>query len=231
MIHKKLCALFFLSFLFTFPTPSELQADICGKFDLGPAYLHIDVLESGKTVQSINMPGLRGDSTIILWKGVCLKPFLTYGGKGNSQVITGGCGVGHYTPIGDKCSVTPSVGCSYTNFRTHYHYHVSPETTVILKELFQSISPYVSLDASFCFSKGWRVIGSYQYVWSFTHTTIKGMGETDSRPTGSNYGLMFEWDANEKWSLNLGFGYNVSLTHEKHGIRGYGTRLGFAYWF
>ncbi|MEI8125931.1 MAG: hypothetical protein WCG42_09255 [Parachlamydiaceae bacterium] len=209
----------------------NLAADVCGKFDFGPAYLHIDVLQSGHTIQTLNMPGLRIDSTVIVWKGVCVKPFLTYGGKGSSQIYNLGCGVGHYTPIGDKCSITPSVGVAYTNFKTHFHVPTSSEVSIVLEEQFQSISPYVGIDASYCFYKGWRLVGSYQYLWSFSQTEIKGQPTTNSQPKGSCYGLMVEYDVNNKWSINLGAAYNISLTKEKHGLRGYGARLGFAYWF
>ena len=57
------------------------------------------------------------------------------------------------------------------------------------------------------------------------------MGTTKSKPKGSNYGVMIEHDLNDRWSINLGGAYNTSLTKEKHGIRGYGGRLGCAYWF
>ncbi len=71
----------------------------------------------------------------------------------------------------------------------------------------------------------------YQYVWSRTITRIKGFKDTKSSPKGSNYSVMIESDINEKWSVNLGAAYNTSLTKEKHGLRGYGVRWGFAYWF
>lgn len=206
-------------------------ADTCGKIDVGPAYLHVDVLESGKTVKKINMPGLKADAPFLVWNGVCLKPTILYGGAGSTQILSFGCGVGHYTPINKVFSVTPVVGLTYTLFKTTFHIPVAEDVKLDLHERFRSISPYVSLEATYTFCVGWRVTGLYQYVWSHSDTKIKGMGTTKSNPKGSNFGLMVEYDLNNKWSLNLGAAYNESLTAEKHGLRGYGARLGFAYWF
>lgn len=227
-IRAVLCLLFSLFMGIT----HKMSADFCGKVDAGPVFLHVDVLESGHTIKKINMPGIKSDATIIVWKGVCFKPNILYGQQGHqNQLLSGGCGLGHYTPIGDKCSITPSIGCNFTQFRTTIHYPVVPGFTLRLKERFRSVSPYVALDASYCFVPGWRVVACYQYVWSRTHTKIKGFDDSKSSPKGSNYALMIEGDINEKWSINLAGAYNTSLTKEKHGLRGYGVRLGAAYWF
>lgn len=209
----------------------QLPAECCGKIDAGPAFLHVDVLESGHTIKKINMLAVKADASLIVWKGVCIKPTILYAGRGHSEILSGGCGLGHYTPIGEKCSVTPSIGCNFTQFKTTIHYRVATGYKINLRERFCSVSPYVAIDASYCFVKGWRIVGFYQYVWSRTHTTIKGFDSTNSNPKGSNFGLMLEGDINEKWSINIGAAYNSSLTKEKHGLRGYGARLGIAYWF
>lgn len=225
-----LAAIYIFLAAFTF-VKNRLVADYGGKIDAGPTFLHIDVLESGHTIKKINMAGVKADGTWMIWNGVCLKPTILYGQQGNSQIMSGGCGLGHYTPIGSKCSITPSVGCNFTQFKTTIHYPFVPGFIVALKEKFYSISPYVALDATYCFIKGWRLVASYQYSWSRSYTKIKGYDNTKSSPEGSNYGLMVERDLNDSWSINLGAAYNSSLTKEKHGIRGYGVRLGFAYWF
>lgn len=215
---------------FTF-VKNRLVADYCAKIDAGPTFLHVDVLESGHTIKKINMAGVKADGSYLVWKGICLKPSILYGRQGHNEIASGGCALGHYTPIGEKCSITPSVGCTFTQFKTTIHYPFAPGFIVHLKERFRSISPYLAIDASYCFVKGWRIIASYQYAWSRSHTTIKGYDSTKSSPEGSNYGVMIERDLNDNWSINLGAAYNTSLTKEKHGIRGYGARLGFAYWF
>ena len=53
---------------------SFLSAEIKGKVDIGPAYLSVDILESGKTEQTLSMGAVKGDATIAVWKGICIKP-------------------------------------------------------------------------------------------------------------------------------------------------------------
>lgn len=213
---------------------NPLNADCCGKIDAGPAFLHIDVLESSHTIKKINMPAIKADGLYFVWNGVCVKPTALYAAIGNSQIISAGCGIGHYTPIGTKCSITPSIGCNLTQFKTTIHHYAVKEVPGLflnLKERFRSISPYAAIDASYCFTPGWRIIACYQYVWSRTHTKIKNFDSSKSSPSGSNYAMVVERDLNDNWSVNLGAAYNTSLTKEKHGLRGYGVRLGLAYWF
>jgi hypothetical protein len=205
---------------------SHIHADICGKADIGAAYIHLDLLNSGKTFKRIDMGGVKADATVLVWKGVCLKPTLLYG-NGHGEIFSGGLGLGHYTPIGEKCSVTPSVGCIYTQLDTSIRlapsYHASYK--------FYSVTPYVGLDASWCFTKGWRIVAVYQYSWSGTLTKIKGFPSDRSHSEGSNYGLMIEGDINSSWSVSLGGAYNLGLTKEKHGLRAYGARIAVSYWF
>lgn len=219
-----------LCFLIILLIPSALKAEICGKIDAGPAWVHIDVLESNHTVKKIDMPAIKADSTLILWKGICLKPSMLYGRISNSETFSGGLGLGHYTPITSTFSVTPSIGCSYTQFKTtlHIDYFGLP---LSLKERFRSVSPYAALEASYCFTPGWRICGIFQYVFSRTHTTIKNLGTTKSHPKGPNYVLLLERDLNAHWSINIAAAYNISLTKEKHGLRAYGARIAAAYWF
>lgn len=205
---------------------SQLNADVCGKVDIGATYIHLDLLQSGKTFKRIDMGGFKADSTIIVWKGVCLKPTVLYG-NGHGEIFSGGIGLGHYTPIGEKCSLTPSFGCIYTQLDTKVKF--APGFNPSYR--FYSVSPYVSLDASWCFAKGWRIVGVYQYSWSGTLTKIKGLPSDRSHSEGSNYGLMIEKDINNSWSISLGGAYNLGLTKEKHGLRAYGVRLAVAYWF
>jgi hypothetical protein len=223
---------FFYVFIASFSfLKQRISAEVCGKIDAGPTYVHIDVLESGKTIKRIDMGAIKGDSSILVWKGLCLKPFFLYGCQGNSQVFSGGLGIGHYTPLNKKLSVTPSFGAVYTDFKTVIHLSPIPDLRLHLKERFRSIAPYLSFEASYCFLPGWRLVALYQYAWSRTRTTIKNLGSDKSHSYGPNYGLMIEHDFNANWSISLGGAYNISLTKEKHGLRAYGARIGIAYWF
>lgn len=210
---------------------SSLTADICGKIDAGPAWLHIDVLESGKTIQKLNMAAIKADSTAVVWQGLCLKPSLLYGQDGYSEMFSTALGIGHYTPICKQIAITPSVGVTGTLFRTKIKIPVFPGFSIKLKEHFRSLSPYVALDVTYCFAESWRVIGFFQYSWATTDTKITSMGWSQSHAQGPNYALLLEHDLNDSWSVNIGGAYNTSLTREKHGLRAYGVRLAVAYWF
>ena len=107
----------------------------------------------------------------------------------------------------------------------------NPLANIDLTEKFRSISPYVAFEASYTFCPGWRVVGNIQYAWSRTHTTIEPFIKDTSHSEGFSYSGMIEYDLNPCWSVNLGALYNQSLTKEKHGLRGWGCKLGLAYWF
>lgn len=235
-IYKSAFSLFIAFFTLS---SNSIMAQCWAKIEAGPTYLHLDVLESGHTIKEINMGAVKADASFMVWKGITLKPSFLYGRQGHSEIASGGCGIGQYIPLGDKCSITPSIGCNFTQFKTNIHLPIPPMPGKLkLEERFRSVSPYVSLDASYCFAKGWRILGIYQYVWSQSWTKIKGLEQigledmtTKSHPKGSNYALVLERDLNDHWSVSLGAAYNLSLTKEKHGLRAAGVRLGLAYWF
>jgi outer membrane scaffolding protein for murein synthesis (MipA/OmpV family) len=100
-----------------------------------------------------------------------------------------------------------------------------------LTEKFRSISPYLSIEGSYTFTKGWRVVGTIQYSYSRTHTIVKPLVDDKSHSEGFSYSAMIEHDLTQQWSVNLGGAYNLSLTKEKHGMRIWGFKLGIARWF
>lgn len=231
----------------------SLNADVCGKVDAGPTYIHIDVLQSGKTVKRIDMGGVKADSSIVVWKGLCVKPTFLYG-NGHGEIISAGGSVGHYSPFWEKFSLTPAIGCVYTQLGTTIPVSLPEEVLRLLppiprghaKERFYSVSPYLALDFTWTFTPGWRIVAVYQYSWSRTLTTIglnkafkpveSLVGPVDnykewSHSQGSNYGLMLEGDINQCWSVSIGGAYNLGLSKEKHGLRAYGARIAIAYWF
>ena len=52
-----------------------------------------------------------------------------------------------------------------------------------------------------------------------------------SHSDGPNYSLGIDYSLSKHWSVMLGFGYNITLSKEKHGIRGKGAKLGLSYYF
>jgi hypothetical protein len=226
---------FIYSTLFCLCLSTAVYADKCsGKVDIGPAFVHLDVLEHGHTVKRMDIPAIKCDVNFRVFPdhpwlcGICLKPGVIYG-SGNGKYFSTSVGLGHLIPVNDTFCITPSIGYCYTNIRTSFNYE--PLGLRHLKERFTSDGLYLALDFNYTFTPGWRISGVYQYSWSWSHTKISKLGSSDSKPKGWSGGLLLEHDLNQHWSINVGGAYNESLTNEKHGIRGYGFKTGIAYWF
>lgn len=211
---------------------SDLSAELKGKIDIGPAYVHLDILESGHTVDTKNLFAVRADACVLVYKGLCLKPtFLT--SCNSTELMSGGIGIGHYTPIGTDFSITPSVGCNFTYLRTTVDLEIPfLPTRLTVTERFRSTSPYVGIDATWNFYPQWRLGGTFQYAWSRTTTIFRSLDVTSKTSCqGPSYAAVLEHDFNDCFSVNLGAAYNISLSKEKHGLRAAGVKLGFVYWF
>jgi len=211
---------------------SAIAADKCtGSVNVGAAYVHVDVLESGHTIKRLDMGGVKADASFLITKdmGFCIKPSALYV-SGHGELTSFALGIGHVTPITEKLCITPSVGGTWTNLRTSVKLPIAPDVFLHAKERFRSLAPYVALDIHYTIMEGFRIYGCYQYSWSSTRTKINHIGNFKGNSKGPSYSLMLEKDLNQYWSVNAGAAYNVSLNHEKHGIRGYGFRLGVARW-
>ncbi|MCE2982717.1 MAG: outer membrane beta-barrel protein [Parachlamydia sp.] len=209
---------------------SSLQGEVKGKVDVGPAYLSIDILESGKTEEELSMWAIKGDATLVGWRGLSLKPGFLYGeGNHKSEIAAFTIGVGQYVPVSSCFSILPYVGVTFT----YLHTHIDIEELGVfhLKERFRSNSPFVALEFSYQFWEGLTLNGLYQYAWSHTHTKIKPFVSDKSHTQGPNYALGLEYTMTPNWAVNLGAGYNITLSKEKHGLRGKGVKLGLAYYF
>ncbi len=227
-------------------TLNSLQAEeCCGKAEISPAYIHIDVLESNKTVHRMDLGAIKGDVNWRFWGPLLVKPTFLYGkGRGKDEAIQAGAGLGLCLPFREKWYFTPTVGVNWGWIKTGLEVDIPvpipnpppsmPPFVLVpfkLTEKFRSISPYVSFEASYTITKGWRVVGCIQYSYSRTHTIIKPFVHDKSHSEGFSYSGMIEHDLNEKWSINIGAAYNLSLTKEKHGMRLWGCKLGIARWF
>lgn len=203
----------------------------CGKVDVGPAYVHIDVLESGKTVKTLNMAAVRADASYLIKEGsgLCIKPYVLYA-SGGGELFNGGLGLGYCWPVNDRLIVTPLIGCAYTYMHTHIHVEMQGHK-FRFKEKFRSYSPYVGAEATWKIADGWRVCFMIQYAWSRTRTVINKLIKAKSHSKGPSYSAMLEYDINDQWSVNIGGAYNITLSHERHGLRGAGVKLGIARWF
>ncbi|CAF24698.1 MULTISPECIES: outer membrane beta-barrel protein [Candidatus Protochlamydia] len=220
----------FLSFCLLSFFSSYLAAEIHGKIDIGPTFVSVDILESGKTEDTIRFGAVKGDLTLLVWKGLAFKSgFMIGEGKKHAQFTSGYIGLGQYIPVTDKFMILPSIGVTFSYLKTHVdfeHFQLFD-----LKERFRSSSPYVGIDFSYKLTDKLTVVGICQYAWCHTHTKIKPIVSSKSHSNGPNYSLGLDYSFNANWTLTAGVGYNITLSREKHGLRGKGAKIGMAYYF
>ncbi|MGA8164501.1 MAG: hypothetical protein WB791_05680 [Waddliaceae bacterium] len=207
-----------------------LYAGCNNKVDVGLAYVHLDILESNQTIKELNMPGIRGDATMISDTGWCLKSFALYA-KHDGTLFNYGTAVGKCFPFFDIVVITPLSGISYTDLTTSIGVDLGEMGKIKSKETFHAIAPYVGVEVVIGISSKWRLCGTAQYAWSHSKTKIKELLHSKSHSKGPIYALLLEYDLYACCSINLGAAYNASLSEEKHGIRGRGAKVGIAYWF
>lgn len=215
-------------FLVTFH--SQAFSEIWGKVDLAPAYVHLDVLNFNRIVRKLDMVAVKGDATIIVKDGFCLKPTVMYAAN-QGDLFSAGIALGHCFPIADKWILTPTIGYTYTSMRTFLKFDSPKHIFGAFKERFRSYSPTVGIEINYRILPCLRATGQLQYAWSKTHTHIQQIVKARGHARGPLFAALLEYDICEKVSANIGAAYNLSLSKEKHGIRGYGAKAGFAYWF
>lgn len=220
----------YASLLFVAITCSGLHAGICGKADIGGTLIDLDILKSGHTEETLHMKGFKGDATIQVYKGFVVKPGFIWA-RGHGELASGSIGIGHCFPLFKNFTVIPSAGVIFSYVRTRVDLEMLGPAGENLKERFRSTSPYAALEFSYTFLENWTLIGCYQYSWSRTHTKIGKIVSENSNCCGPNYSLGIEYSIDKHWAVNFGAGYNISLSKEKHGIRGKGMKLGVAYYF
>ena len=224
-LRKLHLLLLFLGFSF-FSTTT--YGAIHGRVDIGPTLMDIDILESGKTIETLHMTGVKGDATILLYEGLCIKPGFLWG-QGHGELASGTIAVGYYIPITKAFKILPNVGATWSALYTKID--LEPLNLFHLTERFRSSSPFIGMEICYTLTERWSFLGIYQYAWSHTHTKIEKIGSSKSHSCGPNYALAVEYSLNKSWSITCGVGYNITLSKEKHGLRGKGVKLGVAYYF
>ena len=209
----------------------SLYAECMGKFEIAPAFVHIDVLEKHNTVKKINMGAIRSEAYWVIGKGWMLKPLALYGKGDGGELTTASLGFGRCIPLGKQFVLTPSVGATYTCLNTSFEVDHEIFGPLEFKESFHSISPYIGLELNYRIRPNLRIGGSIQYAWSRCKTRIKHLFTQKGNSQGPNLSALLEYDFNQEWSINVGFAYNESLSRDKDGLRGYGAKLGLVRWF
>ena len=209
---------------------SPIHGECLCKVDIGPAYVHLDVLNEKKTVKKLDMPAIRGDLSLVIGRGWCLKPTALYGKGDSGELQTYGICAGRCLPIFECIIVTPQIGVTYTRLATSIHL-----ASIKFHERMRSLSPYAGAEVILKFAKDWRLCLSAQYAWSRSKTKIKKFPFELPHPIehsdGPNYGILLEYDINHDWSVNIGAAYNETLSKEDNGIRARGAKIGIARWF
>lgn len=225
----KKAVLFLLAPLFIL-SPLVGEDHLCGgKADLGVTLMRLELLDFGKKrMKKMDMVGLKGDLTWIIYRGWCLKPMCLLG-WGEGELSSVGLGFGRCLPLNDNFTLLPSIGYTYTYLKTEID--IPAFGLKDQREKFSATAPYVGLEAIYNFWQCWRISGQVLYGWSHSTTKIEHFPSSKDKTRGPNYGLQIERDLNGNWSLNLGFGYNITLSKENQGLRGKGMKLGLAYWF
>lgn len=202
-----------------------------GKIDVGPAYVHLDVIEDKETVKDLDLPAVRADMCLCSANGYTLKPMILYGKSHDGELLSYGGSLGRCIPFGKVLIINPQVGATYTLLHTSIHLDLGGLGQIKFQEKFRSIAPYLGLEIYIEFAEHWRLCVSGQYAWSFSKTKIKDLLTCNSNSEGPAYGLLLEYDFACNWSVNVGAAYNESMSKEKNGLRGRGIKLGLARWF
>lgn len=202
--------------------------EIHGRVDIGPALIDIDILESGKTKETLHMKGVKGDATIFVYEGLCIKPGFIWGSS-HGELTGASIAIGYYIPIIEKLKIVPNVGITWSYLHTRIDFEEMGLSN--LKERFRSESPFIGMDICYSITDKLTLMGVYQYAWCHTHTKIKPIVSETSHSCGPNYALSLDYSLTKNWSITAGIGYNITLSKEKHGLRGKGAKLGVAYYF
>jgi hypothetical protein len=206
------------------------NVNVWGKVEAGPAYIHLDIIRNHKTAFKMDMPAVRADATVIIGQGWNFRPVVMWG-KHEGEFLSTGIGFGRCIPFNDSVIFTPLIGVNYSQVLTHFRYFIPMLGKIEIKQKFEAWAPWLGLEGTYIISSCWRLTAQGQYAWSRSRTCTEGLGDCKSDSKGPVFGLLVEHDFSKKWSMNLGAGWNLSLSKDKCGIRGRGIKLGIARWF
>lgn len=210
----------------------QLEAKCLGKVEVAPAFVHIDVIESKNTIRRLDMPGVRLDLSYVTEKGWLVKPTLLYARESGGELITTGVGFGRCIPYKECWVFNPTVGINYTNLGTSVYIDLG--APIKFRERFEGHAPYAGLEVIYKISPRSRIGATFQYAWSRSKTHVKSAVaklKTKDDAEGASYALMYEYDLNQCWSVNIGGAYNESYGKDKSGIRAHGGKVGLVRWF
>lgn len=230
-------ALFFVLFMALFiAMPALGHAGIaCAKLDVAPAYAYMDVLEKGRTTKNLDMFGGRADLSVVMDWGLYLR-FNVMSNAYDGLLHQAGAVCGFWLPLHNYIYIAPIAGINYSYFRTLVPIRqlsfICPKDE-LFRQQYRNRCPFIGFELLLDNYTGWRCGFTYNFAWCRSLVTITSIGlrKEKSESKGPLYALFIERDLNCSWTLSLGAGYNVALSHEKHGLRSCGAKLGLSYWF
>jgi hypothetical protein len=183
------------------------------------------------------MGGARFDATVQVIDGwpILFRPNAFFA-LGDGNIYSGTLGVGVYVPTWwDWLTFIPSNGVTYSHLHTYVDLLVdTPFGSISIpnqKEKFESTSYFLSLDTVIKFNEQNYFTFITQYAWSRTHTTVGNLVYAKGRSDGINIAAVYDYYMTKNWVISAAGAYNKSLSHEKHGIKAFGAKLGISYYF
>lgn len=224
----------FTAIFFSLST-TYIYGECQSKFDVAPAYMHLDVIVNNQTIQKNDMPAFRAEYSRYIKKGWWVKAVGLYG-KNKAEFSGLTLATGFSLPIHEKILLSPGIGLSGSRFTTILTLPVhNPETDafvfVKVPQKFEALSPYIGVEVAYKICQGTRLYLSVQYAWSYSEIKFQRLFKEKSDSGGPTFSLMLEHDLSNRWSVNIAGTYNESLSNQKDGLRGYGGKIGLAYWW
>lgn len=200
------------------------KAEAAGKVDVGAIYVNLQLINNGDKSQELDLYGARIDTSFQIVHGLLGKVAASYANGDGSDFVFLTTALGYYIPI-QKCFILiPQGGLSYSHLNTK----LDPFD---LDEKFTSYTPFVGIEAVYKYSECINISGSVLYGFAQTKTEIESFPNTKGESKGPSYAIMAEYMLTKCASISLTWAYNLSMSREKHGIKGQGARLAFGYYF
>jgi hypothetical protein len=216
-----------------------------GKLELGPAYMHIDMLSDGVIRNKLDLYGMQANASVIVWKGATFKLGGIYG-RNDGQVNSLSFAAGWTIPLevyGWKFYITPNGGYTigYLRGNTDLDARFIPLNGIRVKQAFHNKTPFVGIDITSVISEKWTTTTVIQYGWTRSKVTwdnpavmgvsmIPANGQT-TESRGFNLGSVVDYWVTENWSINLAVGTQHSRGKEKDATKAFGGRIGVGYYF
>ncbi len=233
--------------------------EIHGKVDFGPAYMHIDFERNNVTTNHLDLYGMQGNVSVMVWKGLTIRTQGLYG-RNDGMASNLGLGIGWIIPIeirDCKFYMEPHYDHSWGYIRA-----MSPAPTEVamlfpsqMKQGMHNKTHAVGMDLIYgTKNKKWTFTQGVAYGWTRTRNTfdsaeieaglasmnpliagtaaaLKNADGTRVESRGFNFTTMVDYWFNDNWALAAAVAVQTSNGKEKNSSLAYGGRIGPGYYF